>query len=343
MLPVESTTDIEIDGSLGEGGGQVLRTAISLSGITGKSVRIFNIRKGRSTPGLQKQHIISVLAACQICNGELQGCIKDSMEIKFFPKEIKGGTYVFDIASAGSSILVLQTVVPILWFAEGISTVTVKGGTHNGMSPSADFYRDVFCPLLPIKTDCVIEKFGFYPAGGGQVSVTIDPHMRRVDPILIIDKGDLVSKKYIMTFCKTIDVANQINKYLGFYRCDYNEVKAIGKGLPVLSAKFIHTNITEIITVYHEKKSKNTDEEFTNLVSEYDTAIAPVDEHLADQLLLPLALISGGIYKAISISKYSKHFETNVAVIHTFLGQTIFTKDTPEGIEVRIITDKVIN
>jgi RNA 3'-terminal phosphate cyclase (ATP) len=180
-LKMNFNFDITIDGSMGEGGGQVLRTAITLACIMKKSLRVYNVRGKREKPGLQRQHITCILAASHICEGILTGCELESNEFTFIPNSIISGNYTFDIQSAGSSVLVLQTVVPILWFASGISTVKVLGGTHNGLSPSFDFYKEVFCPLMPIKIESELIRYGFYPCGGGEVIVKIDPIITPLD------------------------------------------------------------------------------------------------------------------------------------------------------------------
>jgi RNA 3'-terminal phosphate cyclase (ATP) len=141
-----------------------------------------------------------------------------------------------------------------------------------------------------------------------------------------------------MTHSKTSEVCTKINEQLiPELRCKTIEVQAQGKGMPVLSAHFQYSEITEIITVYHQRDIKKTVDDFTNLVLEYRQSFAPVEEHLADQLLLPLVLASGGTYKAISISKYSKHFETNAMIIEMFLGPRIYVKQVSDGYEVRVV------
>jgi RNA 3'-terminal phosphate cyclase (ATP) len=229
--------------------------------------------------------------------------------------------------------------VPILWFALGISTVRVKGGTHNGLSPSFDFYKEIFCPLMPVKIDCQLIKYGFYPSGGGEVFIKIDPSIKRYNPLILIEKGMLLSKTQVMIYSKTGDICKKINDKLHpDLKCNPVEVQATGKGFPVLSAFFQYTEITEMITVYHQKDIQKTANEFMNYVYEYQNSFAPVDEHLADQLLLPLVLISGGTYKAVSISNHSKHFETNVIIIEMFLGQQrIYVNQVSDGFEVKII------
>ena len=334
------SVDIQIDGSAGEGGGQILRTAMTLSCITGKSIRIYNIRAGRPKPGLQNQHMTSVLAACEVSQGRISGCILNSTEIVFYPGQIKSGDYSFVIPSAGSTIMLLQTVIPILWFGQGISTVRVKGGTHNGMSPSFDFYKHVFCPLMPVHTECQIIRYGFYPGGNGEVIVMTNPTIKRATSLILLTKGQLLVREMNMTFTKTMDICNKINEHLTpDFKCNLTEVQASGKGLPAVSMYVKYTGITEIITIYHQRQNtpKKTADEFMGSCTEYLTAEAPVDEHLADQLLLPLALLSGGTFKATSISKYSKHFETNAQIIHMFLGPRIYTTATPSGVEVHVV------
>jgi RNA 3'-terminal phosphate cyclase (ATP) len=330
--------DITIDGSMGEGGGQVLRTAMTLSCILGKSLRIFNVRAKRENPGLQKQHVMSLFAAAHVCNGVLTGCTVGSSEFTFIPGKIVCGDFTFDIQSAGSSILVLQTVIPILWFASGPSTIRVKGGTHNGLSPSFDFYKEVFCPLMPVYIDSQLIRYGFYPAGGGEVFAKVDPSVKRNGPLLLMDRGTLSYKQMIMIHSKAENACNKINERLRTdLKCNPIEVQASGKGLPVLSAFYKFTNFAEMINVYHQKDVPRTVSAFTTLVDEYQKSTAPVEEHLADQLLLPLALIGGGTYRAISLSKHSKHFETNSMIIHMFLGPRIYVSQVTDGYEVRVV------
>jgi RNA 3'-terminal phosphate cyclase len=148
----------------------------------------------------------------------------------------------------------------------------------------------------------------------------------------------MISKTYIMIHSKADNLCTKINdKLKPQFKCKPVEVQAIGKGLPVLSAYFKYTDFSEMITVYHQKDVPRTINNFTKFVSEYQNSTAPVDEHLADQLLLPFALILGGSFKAVSLSKHSKHFETNVMIIQMFLGQKIYIDQVIDGYEVRVI------
>lgn len=139
---------IALDGAQGEGGGQILRSALSLSMITGQPFTITGIRAGRAKPGLLRQHLTAVKAAKEICRATVEGAELGSQRLIFRPGTVRGGDYRFAIGSAGSSTLVLQTVLPALWFADGPSRVEVSGGTDNPSAPPADFIRRVLEPLL---------------------------------------------------------------------------------------------------------------------------------------------------------------------------------------------------
>jgi RNA 3'-terminal phosphate cyclase (ATP) len=191
---------------------------------------------------------------------------------------------------------------------------------------------------MPVHIDCQLISYGFYPAGGGEVFARVDPSMKRNAPLLLMDRGTLSYKTFVMIHSKSENACNKINERLRpDLKCNPVEVLANGKGLPVLSAFYKYTNFSEMINVYHQKDIPRTVSAFTTLVDEYQKSSAPVEEHLADQLILPLALIGGGTYKAISLSKHSKHFETNVTIIHMFSGPRIYVSQVVDGYEVRVV------
>src|SRR3990172_9410640 len=185
---------VEIDGSYGEGGGQILRTALSLSCLTGKPFRIYNIRKGRKKPGLMPQHLTGVLAAKRISGAEVGGGSIGSTELSFTPGEVKGGEYSFDTGTAGSTLLVLQTILPALVSANEGTVITLRGGTHVPFSPSYHYIEGVFLPLLGrlgISVTLAIESYGFYPKGGGIIRAEIIPTGAEIIPLRNIERGTL--------------------------------------------------------------------------------------------------------------------------------------------------------
>lgn len=168
---------IEIDGSYGEGGGQIIRSSMSLAAITGKPVTIQGVRAGREKPGLQPQHLMAVRSAARLCAAEVRGDAVGSMFLEFKPTQpVEAGDYRFDIGTAGSTALVIQTVFLPLSLADGPSTVTVTGGTHNPKAPSADYLQHVFFPAAReagFESKFAWPRAGFYPAGGGEVNLIL--------------------------------------------------------------------------------------------------------------------------------------------------------------------------
>lgn len=186
---------IEIDGGIGEGGGQILRTALCLSCITGRPFRIVNIRKGRKRPGLAPQHLASVRAASKVSGAEVAGDREGSVEISFSPGKLAAGDYSLDVGTAGSALLVLQTIAPALSFAGGKSTVLIRGGTHVPFSPSWHYADRVLLPTLRragIEASLSIERFGFYPKGGGSVRAEIPP-AGGIRPLRLAERGKIRS------------------------------------------------------------------------------------------------------------------------------------------------------
>ena len=185
---------ITIDGAAGEGGGQIVRTAVGLALVTGQPCQLVNIRAGRRKPGLLAQHLTAVQAAAQISGAELQGAQLGAHEFTLTPGQVAAGKYHFQVGTAGSATLVLQTILPALMIATGISEITLEGGTHNPFAPPFDFLQQAFFPLLQrmgVTISATIARYGFYPAGGGQFTVTIQP-AQRLAPLELLAKGALV-------------------------------------------------------------------------------------------------------------------------------------------------------
>ena len=169
---------IEIDGSYGEGGGQIVRMAVALSALTGKDIKIFNIRAKRSNPGLRNQHITAINAVAKLCNADVKGLRIGSKSIEFHPHKIKGGSYTFDIGTAGSITLVMQACLLPSLMADDETYFKIRGGTDVKWAPLWDYFQNVFLNLLK-KMGCNIESYlnqrGYYPAGGGEVEILIEP------------------------------------------------------------------------------------------------------------------------------------------------------------------------
>ena len=172
---------LQIDGSQGEGGGQILRSSLSLSIHTGQPFRIANIRARRQPPGLKPQHVAAAKAAAQLCDAEMSGAVVGSSELTFTPRALKPGDYSFAIGTAGSTTLVLQTVLPPLLLASAPSTVRISGGTHNRGAPPFDFLQRAFVPMIERmgpKVALDLVDYGFYPRGGGVIRATVTPSAR---------------------------------------------------------------------------------------------------------------------------------------------------------------------
>jgi RNA 3'-terminal phosphate cyclase (ATP) len=188
---------IVIDGSMGEGGGQILRTSLSLSMVTGRPVRIENIRAGRPKPGLGLQHLACVEAAAAVSGAEVVGARRGSTDLEFRPDRVRAGAYTFRVGSAGSATLVLQTVLPPLLVAEAPSSLEIEGGTHNPFAPPFDFLARSYLPLisrLGPRFSCDLIRAGFYPAGGGRVRVGIEP-VSRLGSLELLERGALRSHR----------------------------------------------------------------------------------------------------------------------------------------------------
>ena len=183
---------IVIDGSAGEGGGQILRSSLALSLVTGKPFRIENIRAGRTKPGLLRQHLTALAAATQIGKAKVEGAVLGSKIVSFTPRGVTPGDYHFAVGTAGSATLVLQTVLPALMLASGPSTLVLEGGTHNPSAPPFDFISKAFLPILNRMGPCIkveLERYGFYPAGGGRFRVSINP-AAQLSPIDLLTCGE---------------------------------------------------------------------------------------------------------------------------------------------------------
>jgi RNA 3'-terminal phosphate cyclase (ATP) len=327
---------VDIDGSYGEGGGQVLRTALTLSTLTGRPVRITEIRAGRSKPGLAPQHLTGLLALGEVCDAAVEGAKIGSTEVVFEPSSpAKSGDYTFDVSdvahggSAGSATLILQALLLPLALAPGPSKLTVKGGTHVPWSPPFDFISEVYLPLLSrmgVTASCRLVAWGFYPAGGGRISVEIEP-ADGISAIDLTERGALrnVQGRAVACNLKSHIAVRMINRSRNLLAgldapCTITPERVKGKG-PGASL-FLRAEYENLIVGFSalgapRKPSEKVAEEACAELSEYDESGATAPPHLADQLLLPSALASGS--SRLHTSRVTRHLLTNAHVIREFL------------------------
>lgn len=318
---------IQLDGSQGEGGGQILRSALGLSLVTGTPFTIRQIRAGREKPGLQRQHLTAVLAAKEIGRADVRGAAVGSSVLTFAPKGIHPGSYTFAVGTAGSATLVFQTVLPALLTASSRTTLTLEGGTHNAWAPPYDFLEKTFLPLLGkmgARVTARLERRGFYPAGGGRILIDIDP-VARLERLELRERGKAGSRR-------ATAIVSRLTPEIG-----RRELKVLERGLDlqpnqgsviedrtspgpgnVVMLELGFEHVTELFTSVGEKRvsAEEVAGRLEREVRAYLSTDAPVGEHLADQLLIPLALAGGGHFVSTPLSPHST---TNMDVIARFL------------------------
>jgi RNA 3'-terminal phosphate cyclase (ATP) len=320
---------LTLDGSMGEGGGQVLRSSLALSMVTGTAFRLVRVRAGRSKPGLLRQHLTALRAAAMVSGAEVSGAELGSAEVTFRPGALRAGAHRVAIGSAGSTSLVLQTVLLPLLHAPGPSTITVEGGTHNPSAPCFDYLATVYVPALAemgARATLTMARPGFYPAGGGEVTATVEPSA--LGAFHREARGALRSMTATaMVAAVPGEVAQRELAVLGarfgsaLTKRPLGLAKAYGPGNAVLLAVECE-GARELFAAYGEKgiaaervAAQVADEAEAWLASE-----APVGEHLADQMLLPMALGGGGRFVTVAPTMHSR---THADVIARFTGARV--------------------
>lgn len=337
---------IEIDGSQGEGGGQILRSALSLAVCTGKAFRIVGIRARRAKPGLLRQHLTAVKAAAAISDARVEGGEIGSMTLSFEPGAVRAGEYSFAIGTAGSCTLVLQTVLPPLLTATEPSLIRISGGTHNSAAPPVEFLTRAFLPLINRMGPTVVlrtERIGFYPRGGGIIEVQVIP-TPRLRPIEILERGErreAYAEAFISGIAKSVAdrelavIAHRLN-----WEPEQLKVRGISSEMGpgnalVLSLQYEH--ITEVFTSFGApgRSAESVAEEVAAATRDYLAQTSPVGPHLADQLLLPMAL--GGL-SAFATCAPTRHFQSNCEVIAAFTGKRFGVADKDNTCTVTLLT-----
>lgn len=316
---------IEIDGSVG--GGQLLRTALSLSMVTATPFTMTGIRAKRSRPGLMRQHLTAVDAARQISGAVVTGADPGSQTLNFAPQAIRAGDYHFPIGTAGSTTLVLQTVLPALIRANKASSIRLEGGTHNPLAPPADFLIDAFAPVLAkmgVQTEIRLDRHGFYPAGGGVIDVSIQP-AQVLKSLQLIERGELraVSARALVSSISSSVAERELKVVarrlsLPDSAMRLQQIKPpIGPG-NALIIRVESEHITECFTAFGERgvSAEQVAEHVCEEVQHYIKANVAVGPYMADQLLLPIALAGSGSF---TTTEPTDHARTNASLIEKFL------------------------
>lgn len=330
---------IIIDGSEGEGGGQVLRTALSLSLVTGKPFRIERIRANRSRPGLMRQHVTSVEAACAIGGAECEELAVGASELTFAPGKVAPGEHRFAVGTAGSTSLVLQTILPPLMLAKAPSSLVLEGGTHNIHAPPFDFLDRIFLPVLNRmgpRISARLVRHGFYPAGGGRIEVEIEPcaTLARLD---LLERGPLrsvLARAIVAALPGEIAVREleAVEKILGWpeeSRRIEQLPERVGPG-NILMLEAVFEQATELVSGFGQLgvPAQIVGEKAAKRMAGYLASNAVAGPYLQDQLLLPLALAGGGSFTTV---KPSQHSRTGAEVIARFLDVRITFEEKDGG------------
>ncbi|MFV8755180.1 RNA 3'-terminal phosphate cyclase [Nannocystaceae bacterium ST9] len=315
-----------IDGSEGEGGGQILRTSLALSAITGRPFVVEKIRARRRKPGLLRQHLTAVRAAASVCGAGLQGAELGASRLEFVPGSIVHGEHRFAVGSAGSATLVFQTVLWPLLIHPGRSTLIFEGGTHNPLAPPFDFLQHVFLPILRrsgARIEAKLERAGFYPAGGGRFVVELEGGSPLAE-LSLREPGPIVRRRAIASLAKlprsvaTREIA-VVRERLGWGRdeCEVRELDSLGPG-NAISLLVETEHACELVTAFGDKgvRAEQVAEDAVAQMQAWLAAEVAVGEHLADQLLIPMALHGSG---ELWTSPTSLHTRTNAELIARFL------------------------
>ena len=351
---------IRIDGSRGEGGGQIVRTALALAALTRQGVAIERIRAGRPKSGLAPQHLTAVLAAATVCDAELEGAAIGSTALRFVPRSpLRAGEYEFDVAaqtrggSAGAASLIVQTLALPLAFADGNSRVRVRGGTHVPWSPSADYLRGAWLPLLSrlgLRASLDVLRCGFYPAGGGELELRVRGAAaypdRRFRPLDLTDRGELLEVGGTATVARLPEhiarrMAARSRTLLAEAGIEAEVDCELADAVTPGAALFLEARYRAVTVGFGELGARGLPAEdvaaaaVARLLRHRESGAA-VEEHLIDQLVLPLALAAGE--SRVSAERATRHLKTNVDVIEQFgLARFELSEESGGACDVRVL------
>jgi len=328
---------IEINGAFGEGGGQILRTSLTLSALTGQPFAITNVRANRKQPGLRPQHLTAAQAVARITNAQMDGAFQHSQSLSFTPGQPHAGRYRFDIPTAGALTLVMQTIFLPLCFARGSSEIVLSGGTHVPFSPIFHYLAELWLPCmasLGFRGICQLNKAGFYPRGGGEVLLKVQAP-RELQPFKALDRGTLTQIRGVSGIANLDESIARRQKHQALRRlrpiCQDTKIKTTslsspGKGTFIfLKANFSGDGWASFSVLGAPgKRAEVVADEAAEEMMAFLKADTCVDHHLADQILLPLALIKGT--SRFTTHRITQHLLTNAHVIQKFLPARIEIK-----------------
>jgi RNA 3'-terminal phosphate cyclase (ATP) len=346
---VKLNQHLHIDGSQGEGGGQIVRSSLALSLVTGRPFSIENLRGRREKPGLARQHLTALRAAAQVGSAVVEGDKVGSGFISFRPTELQAGDYKFVIGTAGSTILVLQTVLPALIIADGPSQIIIEGGTHNHRAPSFNFFAKAYLPLINrmgARVTAELQRHGFYPAGGGRIIVTIEP-TKSLTGFDLLERGADGERR-------ANAIISHLPEHIAQRELDYIAGKtkwppeafhlevltdSIGSG-NALILEVESQCVTEVFTGIGRRgvPAEEVAHEPFKEMQEYLAAGTPIGYHLADQLMLPFGIAAwqtghGGRFRTLPLTCHST---THMEILRTFLNSHITSESDEQGTAVSI-------
>jgi RNA 3'-terminal phosphate cyclase (ATP) len=320
---------LTIDGSYGEGGGQIVRTALALSAILDRPVELVNIRAGRKNPGLRPQHLASVRALAQMTGAHVRGAELGSSALHFIPGLISGGSHRVEIGTAGAVSLVFQMLLAPLGFAKTPSRLTLSGGTHVPWSPPSPYLSEVFLPIAAkagLIATWEVERAGFYPRGGGEVQAAVKP-ITALAPLDLSDRGKLLRIRAISAVAGlprriAERQADQVSRRLGNAGYEVEiEIAELEASCPgdtlFVWAEFEHSRAGFGTLGERGKPAERVADEATDALLTFLTCRAATDSHLADQLVLLMALAPGR--SILTTARISQHLLTNLWTVRQFL------------------------
>ncbi|MEM0021359.1 MAG: RNA 3'-terminal phosphate cyclase [Fervidicoccaceae archaeon] len=326
-----------IDGSYGEGGGQIVRTSIALSAVSGRPVKIFNIRARRKNPGLQHQHLSAIRAIAMISEGRISGATLGSTEVFFVPGKLRSGNFRIDVGTAGSVTLIAQALLPILPFLPGRTKIEIIGGTDVPWSPTSDYFSTVVVGIseaIGLKFSFEIVKRGYYPKGGGRVIIEIDEPPGEIRPFKLIERGELkeiiilstahnlprhVAERQANSAAEMLQSAMREVKLRRVIEDDSKGERPLDPGSSIaIVARTEKSFLGSDSLGERGKRAEVVGKEATEkLIEDLSTGKA-LDRHMSD-MLIPIAALAGR-GSELGGAKLTEHAATNVEIVKQLLG-----------------------